>query len=92
MAVTDEVRARRVAIVQLSADWLIEILKPGRRCYEIVENALPADAKVIGAQYNALSDVWDFAVESESFDPVPLNTCLPLLPVIFVKALDHADA
>jgi hypothetical protein len=59
------------AVFELSAQLLIELFKPGRRSYEVVGNPIPADARVYGAEYDSLRDVWRVGLEHESFPPCP---------------------
>lgn len=76
------VDGRRRAILVVSAQIIVNLLKPGEHHYAVIGNALPEDARVVGAEYDALHDHWRVAVESETFDPVADYERLPELPSV----------
>jgi hypothetical protein len=57
---------RRV-VFELSAALLVDLFKAGKRSYEVVRNTNPDDARVYGAAYDPLRDVWRVGLEHESF-------------------------
>lgn len=79
--------ARGLATFVLSAQFLIDLLKQtGRVCYSIEGNALPEDAKIIGANYDAVNDQWIVGVESKHLTPIPINELAPrLYPATLVR-------
>ena len=78
---------RGLATFVLSAQFLIDLLKhTDRMCYSVEGNALPEDAKIIGANYDAVSDQWIVGVESEHLTPIPINELAPrLYPATLVR-------
>jgi hypothetical protein len=70
------------AIVQVTAQLLVEMCKPypKPRYYNVTENALPEDARAVGGRYDPCRDLFELAVQSESFEDVPLEQMLPTLP------------
>lgn len=76
---------RRVAVFELSSQAVIELFKSGRRCFEVIENSLPDDAKVKAVHYDILRDVWQVGVESESFEPVHIGEMPPSLTASLLR-------
>ena len=70
---------RRRAILLISREFFIGLLRDGDRRYRI-ENGIPDDAVVIGSRYDPLRDVWEIGLESAEFDEVPEEQMLPELP------------
>lgn len=75
---------RRLAIVMVSPEFIVRLLKEGCDWFAIAENSLPADSKIAGvgqsyyaADYAAIALV----IESSQFDEVPEGKPLPILPV-----------
>lgn len=79
-------QALRRKVLRVSADLLVALFTAGRRSYEVVENALPDDAKVVGARYDSLRDEWEIAIESETFEPVEIAVPLPeMRPIVTLR-------
>ena len=76
---------RRIAKLLFSGQMLIEFLKTGERPGKmIVERGLPADAEIVGANYDAIMDRWEIGVRSETFDVVPIECEPPTLSAIVI--------
>lgn len=71
----------RRAIFRITGKGLVDIFRQdGRERHYRVLKGLPRDAKVCGAKYDSTIDVWDVAVESESFAEVGDGELPPTLP------------
>jgi len=67
-------------VFRITGQGLVDIFRQdGRERHYRVERGLPVDARVLGARYDAVRDVWDVAVESESFDELPEGAEPPVL-------------
>jgi len=60
---------------------------PHEIAYQIVQPTLPEDAVVLGVYYEATRAGFEFVIESETFEPVPLGQRCPELPAIEWKYL-----
>ncbi len=47
--------------------------------YEVVENPLPADAKVVAAFYDGQHSCFSVTLESEEFDPLEKGMLVPIV-------------
>jgi hypothetical protein len=73
--------ADRYAVVEISQQLLCSFMRYGTGMVEVIENPLPADARIVrvfGSSYAA--EVLTFVVESQEFAEVPMNTSYPRLP------------
>jgi hypothetical protein len=76
---------RRLAILQITPELLLELFKPGTRTWEVTKNALPLDARVAGVGVKRASSFWydpdthaiAIVIESESFAEQLPGTVLP---------------
>lgn len=59
-------RERHRAILEFDPELLVALFKPGRRTYEVTEDAIPDGAHVVGVQFDAMRDVWQILLEHES--------------------------
>lgn len=80
---------KRVAVMEVSPAFLVNTCKAGRRCVEVIDNPLPDDATVAGAEYDTVRGIWRIVVESASFEEVPPHASLPVLPVTVFRAIEE---
>lgn len=77
---------RHRAVMEIDAHILVALFKPGRRSYEVIENAIPEGATVYGGQYDPLRDCWKIGLEHPSLPAVPEGAFGPtVLPVIVIN-------
>ena len=77
---------RRRAIVQASAEILVELCKGSAVHCRIVSGALPDDATVVGCGIDPYSGQVQIVVESASFDLIEVGCHLPVLsPTLFER-------
>jgi len=77
---TDLQTHRRIAVVRISAEFLLEFCKDrGSRTLRVSGNALPDDVRAVGAAYDPMYDLWELAVTSESFAEVDPAVMPPIL-------------
>lgn len=83
--------SNRRAIFRITGKALAEIFRDdGRERHYRVLKGLPVDAVVCGAKYDSTMDVWDVAVESESFAEVAEYEVPPTLPAVEFYTLEPA--
>ena len=73
----------RRALLRVSAGLITEMCKRDDgvpRYYAVSRHPIPQDAKAVGAAYDSLTDTFELALESESFDEVHEEGPLPILP------------
>lgn len=72
--------ARRVALVLITPELVVQLarLRPGERV-EIVDSAVPVDARVISVDYDSQRACFGVVLEHESFAHVELGDRLPIL-------------
>lgn len=62
---------RQVAYLRLTSEFFRSLFTAGlKRPYEIIQNALPDDAEIVGADYDAFNGTLRVAFRSEKFAPV----------------------
>lgn len=73
---------RRLAILNVSPEYLITLCKSGTRHFQVIQNALPDDATtVIGAvDYDIDRHTVRILVHSDLFEEVPESGRIPELP------------
>lgn len=81
-------KPRRRAIVQASAEILVQLCQGPEVHCRIVSGALPSDAKVVGCGIDPYSGMVQIVVESESFAPIDEGCQLPSLPVTTFERID----
>ena len=81
-------KSRRIAVLQITGDLVVDMFQAGPRRveYSVVDHPLPADAKIVGAYFNAAHDRVELAFESEEFAELPEGGAAPVLipPLIAV--------
>ena len=72
----------RRAILEISAAFLVDLAKPTPQPWyvRVAADALPSDARAVGGYYDSIRDVFQVAVESETFRNTPDGVALPTLP------------
>ena len=70
------------AMLYVKAQLVADLAKasPIPRCFIVSANALPDDATVVGGAYDSTRDVFELAIESESFVDMGDNEPYPTLP------------
>ena len=81
---------RKVAVYLFSAQMLIDFLKEPRAFVMRIENPLPADARITGVNYDAISDYWEIGVWSNSHAIVPLGVRPPVMAPLVVQEIREA--
>lgn len=87
----------RRAILQLSDDFFVELLKGQKdglpRFFDVVENPLPDDAKFIRAHYRQTTNGFELLIESEDFEDIKDGLPYPNLtmPIFRVKYFDYEE-
>ena len=77
---TELTKARRMRRLHIAPDFLLELCKSkGRRTFEVTANALPDDARCVGAYYEPMYARWELYLTSETFDEVDPSVELPVL-------------
>jgi hypothetical protein len=70
-----------VAVLEVSARLLLDLLVEGERpAYRSVANPIPADARIVGANYDSVRRVFHLALEHPSFRAIPEGQPYPDLP------------
>jgi hypothetical protein len=78
----------RRKVLRVSPELLVAMCKTTElHCYRVTENALPADAKIVGvwlasSGYVGVETI-DIIVESETFERVPIHEQPPLIEPAF---------
>lgn len=67
----------RLKILSVSAEILVMLAKPGRRAFEVVQNALPEDARCTGLGYDGRRREFILRIQSQSYDVVPWKSEIP---------------
>ncbi len=82
--VTKTTMSKRLRILRVNAQLFAETLMPGRRAFEVVENAIPADALVVGVAVDRDNPtIIKIAIQDDSFEPVEDGTVPPeIMPVL----------
>jgi hypothetical protein len=75
-----ENRRRRVQRLQMSDEFLIRLLS-GQPMPRIVENPLPADARILGAKFDPWPGTLEFVIASETYPEVDEGNCPPHMPL-----------
>ncbi len=91
---------RRLAILLITPDLILEWCKPGKQIIEVIQHALPEDSKIFGAgtsrpTYEFDADLACFKVifESASLPPVPVGARIPVWPApVFRKETTKEEA
>jgi hypothetical protein len=78
----------KVKILQISPELLVDLFKPGKRNYEVVQDAVPADGKLVHVHVSQGGLLLNLTVESESFAPISLGDHIPVFsPTVTVNRL-----
>lgn len=80
-------KTSRVKIFRVTPETILGLLTVGSvHHFKVVENGLPADARLIGSGYDHHTNSFYFHVVSEAFDPVAEGALIPALdPVTFAR-------
>ena len=70
----------RRAIIQVSPELLVQIMKDGTGMVEVVANPLPADARIVDARLSFGGVTLELVVESETYPEVQRGSHLTPLP------------
>jgi hypothetical protein len=79
----------RRAILEISGELITSMFKKGiRQGYEVTENALPDDVKVVDVKLDHFGkDRLLLLLESQDFPKVENNKPYPVLPAVMIKTL-----
>ena len=77
----------RGAILQITDVLFIDLFKKGAsKTYEVIDNALPPDARIVTVRYQG-NGVVEVVLESEAFEDVD-GTSLPVLDPPVIRILE----
>jgi len=85
---------RRLAVLRITPEFLVGILQPWSRdvrWMQIVDNPLPADARVLNVHNDFGTQEVSIVLESETFAPVNPGELVPILPDVIFRALYDDD-
>ena len=83
---------RRIARLQISSGLFTEFLMPGvHPGFNIVDNGLPNDARIVGTYYDAGRDLVEVYLESETFEELVSGNLCPILPSPCVASLKSME-
>jgi hypothetical protein len=71
--------ARRLGYLEVSLDLILDLMKPGQHLYEVVEHALPDDAKIVRTNMNHRRDAVVLTLWSSMFASLAPGSVLPQL-------------
>jgi hypothetical protein len=76
---------RRLAVLCVSPELLVELLKPGKVLYECVQDALPESAQLVRFMVDDHGENIRLLLTSPDFEPVPAGHSPPDLPVPAIR-------
>ena len=79
---------RRVARLAVEPGLFLDLCKETEypRVTRVTRNAIPAGAKIVGADFNNVMGYWNIGIAHDSFEPVPMGIEPPLLPPVEVTS------
>lgn len=75
---------RRMALMRISPQFLIDMCKPGRHGWKVMDG-LPSDAVVLDVSFDHERRCFALAVASATFAPVPDGLRLPDVECSFMR-------
>lgn len=69
----------RLCLLWITPELFVDLFKPGVRVYEVVENALPEDARLTRSFYSAENAAVGLIIHSRTFGPIPPGCVIPEL-------------
>lgn len=85
-----EVQSRRMAVMCVTPEFLLEMCKGGPpRVIQAVGNLLPDDAEFVRTEYDQWSNILRLVVHSKSFAEVPEGDRFPQLAPTILKQVEY---
>lgn len=78
--VPEEILDGKCVILKMTSEFFVELCHPGARHFDVIDNALPEDAKVVDVWFEDMGGVVNFIISSKEFEPTPLGKEYPLHP------------
>jgi hypothetical protein len=72
---------RKLKLVRITPEALMEVLRKGSRC-RLVTEGLPPDADFRGCSFDFETQTFVIAVWSDSYEPVPVGEVIPRQDII----------